>query len=101
MTQRLRDRKHRLNGYLSTLEKKYEDFRIEYATKLWTGDPKFIRDFIVGKQVQQTPKVIEYVDQYYISSVHSNSQLFSGTKINYRKAIKHFKTFLSYRKIEG
>src|SRR5215208_3483715 len=58
MTQRMKDRKHRLNGYLSTLEKKYEDFRIEYATKLWSGDPKMIRDYIVGKQIKQVPKVI-------------------------------------------
>lgn len=101
MTMRMRDRKHKLNGYLSTLEKKYEGFRIEFASKLFDTTPHFIRDYIIGKKVVDQLSVVEYIDHYNSSTVQNNSQLSSGTKINYRKAIKHFKSFVEYRKIEN
>jgi hypothetical protein len=67
----MKDRRHSLNGYLSSLEKKYEDFRIEYACKLSESSPQLIRDYILGKKLAKTPSVENYIDFYFSTGVQN------------------------------
>jgi integrase len=52
----------------------------------------------MGMDVKPTPIVLDYVDKYYDKTIAPNAQMAEGTKRNYRKAFRHLKDFLLFRK---
>jgi integrase len=97
-TMRFTDRNMSANAYLNELDKSFEDFRHHNATKLSNYNAKTIRDQIMGLDAKPCPLIIQYIDKYYDKAIAPNAQLAEGTKRNYRKAFKHLRDFLMFRK---
>ncbi len=97
-TMRFIDREMSANALLNTLDKNFEDFRHHKSTSLSEYNVKTIRNLVMGLDVMPNPLIINYINKYYTNAIDANSELADGTKRNYRKALKHLREFLVYRK---
>ncbi|UAY53210.1 tyrosine-type recombinase/integrase [Ferruginibacter albus] len=97
-TMRFNDRDMSANALLNTLDKNFEDFRHHRSTSLSEYNAKSIRNLIMGLDVHPNPLILNYVDKYYNAAIAPNTEMAEGTKRNYRKALKHLKDFLIFRK---
>ncbi len=95
---RFSDRDMTANVYLNDIDKSFEDFRYHNATKLAIYNAKNVRDFVMGVNAKPLPLISQYIDKYYDRAILPNAQMADGTKRNYRKAFKHLKDFLIFRK---
>lgn len=99
-TMRFVDRDMSANALLNTIDKKFEDFRHHHSTSLAEYNVKTIRNLILGLDLKPTPLILTYVEKYYNNAIASNTQITEGTKKNYRKALKHLKEFMVFKKIQ-
>lgn len=95
---RFADRSMSANAYLNEIDKNFEEFRYHNATKLSNYNAKTVRDLVMGLNAKPTPLIIQYIDKYHDRAISPNAQMADGTKRNYRKAFKHLKDFLIFRK---
>ena len=95
---RFADRDMSANAYLNEIDKNFEEFRYHNATKLSNYNAKTVRDLVMGLNAKPTPLIIQYIDKYHDRAILPNAQMADGTKRNYRKAFKHLKDFLIFRK---
>lgn len=95
---RFTDRDMSANAYLNEIDKNFEEFRYHSATKLSDYNAKTVRDLVMGLNAKPTPLIIQYIDKYHDRAISPNAQMADGTKRNYRKAFKHLKEFLIFRK---
>lgn len=99
-TMRFTDRDMSANALLNTIDKKFEDFRHHHSTSLSQFNVKTIRNMILGLDLKPSPLILTYIDKYYNNAIAPNTQMTEGTKKNYRKALKHLKSFLIFRKTQ-
>lgn len=97
-TMRFADRDMSANYLLNTIDKNFEDFRHRHSTSLAEYNVKTIRNLILGLDAKPCPLIQNYIDQYYVKVIAHNSTLTEGTKKNYRKALKHLKEYLAFRR---
>ena len=97
-TMRFTDRKMSANAYLNTLDKNFSDFCHNNAATLSDYSAMAIRNIVMGLEAKPNPQIINYIDKYYTKAIAPNAQMADGTKRNYRKAFKHLKDFLAFRK---
>ena len=97
-TMRFADREMTANALLNTLDKNFEDFRHRNGANLGEFNVKTIRNLILGLDSKANPLIINYIDKYYNAAIAPNAQMAEGTKRNYRKALKHLREFLLFRK---
>ena len=95
---RFTDRDMTANVSLNDIDKSFEDFRYHNATKLANYNAKNVRDLVMGVNDKPLPLITQYIDKYYDRAILPNAQMAEGTKRNYRKAFKHLKDFLVFRK---
>ena len=100
-TMRFTDREMSANVLLNTIDKNFEDFRHFHSTKLGGYNVKTIRNLILGIDTKPNPLVQHYLDKYYDMAIGPNTQLAEGTKKNYRKALKHLREYLAFRKLKN
>lgn len=97
---RIDQRNSKANEYLNRIEDRFNEFKIFKVGVIGKYDSSSIRDHILGKQPKEQKLKVRsakaYIDQYYSSNVESSSRYTSGTKKNYRKAIRHMHRFLKY-----
>jgi len=99
-TMRFNDRNMTANALLNTIDKNFEDFRHHNGANLEDFNVKTIRNVILGLNSKPKPLILQYIDKYYNTAIAPNAQLAEGTKRNYRKALKHLREFLAFRKIK-
>lgn len=97
-TMRFTDRNMSANALLNTLDKNFEDFCHHNGANLGEFNVKTIRNLVLGLDVKPNPLILHYIDKYYNKAIAPNAQMAEGTKRNYRKALKHLKDFLVFRK---
>lgn len=97
-TMRFSDRNMKVNTYLNSIDKNFEDFIYHNATTLSAYNVRTVRNFVMGMNTKPNPLILHYVDGYYNKAIAPNAQMAEGTKRNYRKAFKHLKDFLAFRK---
>lgn len=95
MTMRFSDRTMLANKLLNTLDQRFEEYVFMNATILYSQSPRKILDYVMGKPENNQLIVIEFIDNYFSSSVQSSIELAAGTIRNYRKSINHLKRFLT------
>ena len=100
-TMRFTDRDMTANVYLNELDKSFDDFRHHNAAKLSEFNAKAIRNRVMGLDSKPSPLIVNYIDGYYNRAIAPNAQMSEGTKRNYRKAFKHLKDFLIFRKTKS
>ena len=83
---------------LNTIDKKFIDFCYHSGTKLIEYSATSIRNIILGLDAKPNPEIMDFINKYYLNSIAANPQLAEGTKRNYRKALKHLRTFLLEQK---
>ncbi len=98
-TMRFTDREMSANALLNSIDKNFEDFRHHQSTKLREYNVKTIRNLILGHDSNSNPVVLTYINKYYDNTIEPNAQMTDGTKRNYRKALKHLREYLTFRKI--
>jgi len=88
------------NDHLNTIETEFKKFISVNANELEAFTPVQILDKVLKrkKNDRNLITVLEYIDQFYINAVCNRGSIELGTKKNYLKAIKHFKTHF---KLEG
>ncbi|HYH15947.1 MAG TPA: site-specific integrase [Flavisolibacter sp.] len=99
-TMRFEIRGFNVNSDLDRISYNFDSFRYTHASVLGRFTAKTIRDNIMGRNAQAEALVIAYIDNYYNTVVQPQSNLSTGTKKNYRKAIKHLKCFLAQKRKE-
>lgn len=99
-TMRFIDRNMSANYLLNTIDKKFEDFRHHHSSSLAEYNVKTIRNLILGLDLKPSQTIVSYIDRHYDNAIAPNTQLTEGTKKNYRKALKHLKEFLKFRKMQ-
>ena len=97
-TMRFDDREMTANVLLNTIDKKFNDFCYHNGTKLVEYSATSIRNIILGLDAKPNPKIMDFINKYYINSIAANPHLAEGTKRNYRKALKHLRIFLLEQK---
>lgn len=95
-TMRFIDREMSANAVLNSIDKKFEDFRHHHATSLAQFNVKTIRNHLLGLDAKPSPTIQHYIDKYYNTAIIPNTQLSSGTKKNYKKALKHLREYLEF-----
>lgn len=98
ITMRFKDREMTANATLNEIDKNFENFRHHHATTLYNYSIRTIRDKIMGIDSRPDPFITKYIDDYYQSVIFPNQQMAEGTKRNYRKALKHLRTYLALSK---
>ena len=97
-TMRFTDRSMAANACLNAIEQRFDQFRYHNTTTLSEYRVKTIRNIIMGVDSKPAPLIEKYLERYYQQAIVPNSQMAEGTKRNYRKAFKHLKSFLIFRK---
>ncbi len=97
-TMRYSDRDMSANILLNTIDKNFEHFRHFNGANLAEFNVRTIRNLVLGLDAKPNPLIVNYIDKYYNTAVAPNAQMAEGTKRNYRKALKHLREFLVFRK---
>lgn len=99
-TMRFKDREMTANAALNEIDRNFENFRHLNATTLFQFSTRAILDKIMGNDNRPALLITKYIDDYYGSVIFPNQQMAEGTKRNYRKVLKHLKTFMSLSKFK-
>jgi integrase/recombinase XerD len=88
------------NDHLNTIETDFKRYLSIHANEIEDCTPSQILDLVFKRKnnKREQIKMLDYVDQYYLSSVSNRSSIEESTKKNYLKAIKHLK---NHFKLEG
>ncbi len=98
-TQRLDIKGNVVNKRLEEIEFDFEGLphRFKYDFEQFT--PSEIKEKLFGGSYLKEPEHIkarDYLEDYYLNVVLTNSNISVGTKKNYRKSINHFNKYLNY-----
>jgi integrase len=94
---RLEERNSYVNDTLNAIDVEFKRFQSQNATNQNRYSAAEIRDRLLNKNVQAEPDIYVYCKNYYESSILSKSQLSSGTRKNYMKALNHMERFHAYK----
>lgn len=95
---RLNDLKHKANKLINAVQLEFDKFIILNCKNINRYSASSIRDHLLGRNKEEIPTALAYLENYYVSSVEKSNSLSTGTKKNYKKAIRHFATFLEWKK---
>lgn len=96
------DSKSEVNKHINFYKSKFDNFINRNFDKLSSITPIEIRNHLLDIKVKPIQnRVLEYVEDYYETKVLPSGEITFGTKKNYKKAIKHFKKFLQFNKMES
>jgi len=92
--ERLKIKTNKINRDLDSLKNRFEELR--YFGKFDKLTEKQIVAILFEENAHEDITWLQYLDNYYISSICENSTITSATKTNYRKAINHMRQFISH-----
>lgn len=92
---RLEVRNSTVNKALQNIDDKFQELLSKYATNMSGLDVIQIRENILGttEKIGKT-RFLDFMSKYFINEISFKSELRSGTKKNYTKAINHMRRFL-------
>ncbi|RYZ28800.1 MAG: hypothetical protein EOO10_08335 [Chitinophagaceae bacterium] len=98
-TMRLRAKNHKTNKIINDVQADFDDFCVTNRKNFQAFTAMSIRDLLLGTGQKSQPTAIEYIDQYYATSILNNNNIAGSTKQCYQKAARHLKAFLQkYKK---
>jgi integrase len=100
ITMRFIDRSHLANHILNGLDQKFTQFVTINYDRLRQFSARDILTEILGEPKTAESGIIMYCDSYFVETILSNTNLSTGTKKIYKKAINHLKQFLKLRGTE-
>src|SRR5438132_9348526 len=65
ITMRIQERNSALNHYLNRIEQKFQDFIITNSTELGNYSASYMRNYVLGINVQKQVSVMNFVDDYF------------------------------------
>lgn len=96
---RLNQKDSDINHYLNSVEDAFMQFKLQNATNSKIFTPKEVRDEVLGVKTSRAISIYGYAKQYYDQSIHNNPRFAKSTKSNYRKALRHLKAFVGFKKM--
>ena len=90
-----------VNDHIDLLKGRLADYRIKQHFKHEEHSLKKIIEMVLHKEKSVGGQLLlNYVDTYYTEEIERSNSKAKGTKVNYLKAITHFKSFLTHNNIE-
>lgn len=92
--------KNKLNDYLNAIESNWSKYMMQnnFVPKISLNDLiALITERVAPSKMQS---IMEFIDTFSVQKVENDATKTLGTKVNYRKAIKHFKAYLKKEKNE-
>lgn len=93
---RFENNKMSVNNLLNKYQQDFEEIIFRNSNKLNELSAKDLRDLLMGTCKRLEKTISQYTDDYYTNSIALKNTITPGTKKNYRMAIKHLQSFLSY-----
>jgi len=97
---RLSERNSSVNHHLNRLEQKFQEFISTNATQMPKFNATYIKNYVLGYELSEQKKVMQFVDEYFVNAVVNNVSRAPGTIKNYRRSINHLRNYLVQKKQE-
>ncbi len=87
------------NDHLDNISTSFKRFLALNDHHISTFNAIKVRNLVMQLESPEQITLIDYINKYYLKAISNKNELSKGTKINYRKAINHMVTFLTFNKL--